>query len=64
MTAVAYLRALRLNYVRQDIKSGGPQTSVLAIAARWGFWHPSHFSADYKRLFGDLPSETRRRYAS
>jgi len=64
MTAVAYLRALRLNYVRQDIKSGGPQTSVLDIAARWGFWHPSHFSADYKRLFGDLPSETRRRYAS
>lgn len=63
MTAVAYLRALRLNYVRQDIKSGGPQTSVLDIAARWGFWHPSHFSADYKRLFGDLPSETRRRYA-
>jgi AraC family ethanolamine operon transcriptional activator len=64
MTALSYLRALRLNYVRQDIKSGGPQTSVLDVAARWGFWHPSHFSADYKRLFGDLPSETRRRYAN
>lgn len=63
MTAVAYLRALRLNYVRQEIKSGGPNSSVLDIAARWGFWHPSHFSADYKRLFGDLPSETRRRHA-
>jgi AraC family ethanolamine operon transcriptional activator len=63
MTAIAYLRALRLNYVRQEIKAGGPNTSVIDIAARWGFWHPSHFSADYKRLFGYLPSETRRRLA-
>jgi AraC family ethanolamine operon transcriptional activator len=30
------------------------------VAARWGFWHFSQFSADYRRMFGELPSETLR----
>lgn len=60
---LAYLRALRLNGVRREIKSRGPAAAVLDIAARWGFWHPSHFSADYRRMFGEVPSTTRSRYA-
>jgi len=60
MNPVAYLRASRLNAVRRDIKATDPDTAVLDIAARWGFWHPSHFSASYKQLFGELPSATRR----
>lgn len=63
MNPVAYLRALRLNGVRRELKAGGPDIAVLDVAARWGFWHPSHFSADYKRLFGELPSATLRRHA-
>jgi AraC family ethanolamine operon transcriptional activator len=54
-----YIKAVRLNGVRRDLAS--PQASVLDVAARWGFWHFSHFSADYKRLFGELPSDTLRR---
>jgi AraC family ethanolamine operon transcriptional activator len=30
------------------------------IANRWGFWHMSQFAADYRRFFGELPSETLR----
>jgi AraC family ethanolamine operon transcriptional activator len=56
-----YLRSLRLNAARRDIKRWDPSAHSLAdIAARWGFWHPSHFAADYKRRFGELPSDTAR----
>jgi AraC family ethanolamine operon transcriptional activator len=59
-----YLRSLRLNAARRDIKRWNPADHSLAdIAARWGFWHPSHFAADYKRRFGELPSDTAHRAA-
>jgi AraC family ethanolamine operon transcriptional activator len=59
---VRFLRAMRLNGVRRDLKSGSrPAASVQDIAARWGFWHLGHFVTDYKRMFGELPSETARR---
>ena len=53
-----YLRAVRLNGVRRELRDGAP--SVQDAAARWGFWHPGQFSQDYKRLFGELPSVTAR----
>lgn len=59
---VAYLRAIRLNRVRRALKAdAGPSHMTVAdIAARWGFWHLSRFSANYKTMFGELPSETLR----
>jgi len=58
---VAFLRATRLNGVRRDLKAvSRPRDSVQDIAARWGFWHLGHFVTDYKRMFGELPSETLR----
>jgi len=61
LNPVSYLRAMRLNGVRRMLKSGGPERqSVQDIAARWGFWHLSHFANDYRRMFGELPSETLR----
>jgi len=57
-----YLKAIRLNAARRDLSHDeGPNLSVYEVAARWGFWHFGHFSADYKRLFAELPSETLRR---
>ncbi|WP_320534819.1 helix-turn-helix domain-containing protein [Robbsia andropogonis] len=35
--------------------------TVQEIAAEWGFWHHSQFTADYRQLFGMTPSETQRR---
>jgi len=62
LNPVRFLRAMRLNGVRRDLKSGGrPAESVQDVAARWGFWHLGHFVTDYKRMFGELPSETLRR---
>ncbi len=62
MNPVAYLRAQRLNAVRRAIKTAETNTPVMEIAARWGFWHPSYFTASYKKLFGELPSTTRQRH--
>ncbi|HSW07311.1 helix-turn-helix domain-containing protein [Aquabacterium sp.] len=62
ISPVKYLRAVRLNGVRRGLKrSAGSGVCVQDMAAHWGFWHLGDFSADYKRQFGELPSETLRR---
>lgn len=59
----AFLRGLRLHGVHRDLLAAaapdGPP--IGEIAARWGFWHPSRFAAEYRSLFGELPSLTRQR---
>ena len=58
---VAFLRAMRLNGVRRDLRAASrPGDAVQDISARWGFWHLGHFVTDYKRMFGELPSATLR----
>jgi AraC family transcriptional regulator, ethanolamine operon transcriptional activator len=54
---VKYLRAVRLNGVRRELRSI-QCGSVQDAAARWGFWHLGQFSRDYKGQFGELPSQT------
>jgi AraC family transcriptional regulator, ethanolamine operon transcriptional activator len=56
---VKYLRAVRLNGVRRELRGGAHP--VQDVAARWGFWHLGQFSLDYKRQFGELPSTTLKR---
>lgn len=57
-----YLRAVRLNLARRDLKRETPEAaSVYDVASRWGFWHNGEFSAGYRQLFGESPSETLRR---
>lgn len=61
ISPVKYLRAVRLNGVRRDLKNNMDlRTGVTDIAVRWGFWHFGNFSYLYKRQFGELPSETLR----
>ena len=54
-----YMRAVRLNGVRRDLRRGAG-AAVLDVAARWGFWHMGEFAAAYRRQFGELPSQTLR----
>lgn len=62
VTPVQFLRAMRLNAVRRELKLADPaQSTVADIAARWGFFHLSHFATDYARMFGERPSETHKR---
>ena len=57
-----FLRALRLNGARRTLKAADPKDdTVTDIAARWGFWHLSHFAADYRSMFEEQPSDTLRR---
>jgi AraC family ethanolamine operon transcriptional activator len=59
---VQYLRAIRLNSARRELRDGNPAImQVQDIAARWGFWHLSHFASDYRAMFGELPSDTLRK---
>jgi AraC family ethanolamine operon transcriptional activator len=59
---VQYLRAIRLNSVRRELRQANPATTqVQDVAARWGFWHLSHFASDYRAMFGELPSDTLRK---
>ncbi len=58
----SYLLAMRLNGVRRHLSHADPSsTKVVDVANHWGFWHMGQFAADYRRLFGELPSETLRR---
>jgi AraC family ethanolamine operon transcriptional activator len=54
-----FLRAVRLNGVRRMLRTA---PSVTEAAAYWGFWHFGHFSQDYAAMFGELPSQTHRRF--
>jgi len=60
-TPLNYLRTVRLNGVRRELMgSRADQVSIGDVAARWGFFHMSHFARAYRTLFGELPSQTRR----
>lgn len=55
----SYLMALRLNGVRRDLRRADPDsTRITDLAIKWGYWHMSQFAADYRRFFGELPSNT------
>lgn len=58
---VAFLRTLRLNAARRELRESSRIELVQTVAARWGFWHLSRFSSDYRTLFGETPSQTLQR---
>ena len=63
-TPMAHLRNIRLQKVHDDLREAGVNAAtVTEIAFKWGFAHLSHFTAHYKRKFGELPSDTLRKQA-
>lgn len=58
LSPLTYLRIMRLNRVRRELKKPH-HDGVGNVAARCGFWHLPRFAADYRTLFGELPSMTR-----
>lgn len=54
-----YLKNFRLNNVRRELRQSNPAaTRVNDVVSLWGFWHMGQFAADYRKLFGELPSAT------
>lgn len=54
-----YLMLSRFSGVRLSLMDQEDHRSITDIANEWGFWHMGKFAADYKRIFGQLPSQTR-----
>ena len=59
-TPTAYLRRARLRGVREYLASGSA-ASVTEAALRWGVPHLGRFAGDYRRVYGETPSQTLRR---
>jgi AraC-like DNA-binding protein len=56
---MTYLRQERLNKIHGELAAASPaDTSIGNVAAKWGFYHPSHFTQQYRKQFGELPSTT------
>lgn len=56
---MAYLRRVRLQRVRDDLRAGRDgAATVTEVALRWGFTHLGRFASEYKRRFGESPSAT------
>ena len=55
------LKAHRLFAVQNALKAATPEDQVMDIARRYGFWERGYFARDYQRMFGELPSDTRKR---
>ncbi|OTG87432.1 hypothetical protein B9T31_02705 [Acinetobacter sp. ANC 4558] len=53
-----FLKTLKLNAVRRILQNSPDEVTIGDVAIDWGFWHLSQFSGDYKRLFGESPSQT------
>jgi AraC family ethanolamine operon transcriptional activator len=61
MTPYQYVRRLRLENIREELLAApNSGLSIGDIAARYGVWHLSRLASDYERLFGQLPSVSRR----
>ncbi|WP_165355050.1 helix-turn-helix domain-containing protein [Nocardioides oleivorans] len=56
-TPLAYLRRVRLDLARQSLRDG-TAASVSDVAARFGFYNPGRFAADYRRVFHENPRQT------
>lgn len=61
---MAYLKAVRLDHVHAELGTdpppGKPRRTVSEVAEAWGFNHLGNFAKDYKRRFGERPSDTLR----
>lgn len=61
VTPLEYLRRVRLQRAHRDLEAADPtESTVGAIATRWGFPHHGNFSALYLRVYGRSPSMTLR----
>ncbi|HEX5325134.1 MAG TPA: helix-turn-helix domain-containing protein [Acetobacteraceae bacterium] len=61
VSPLAHLHRMRLAAAREELLRCNGDGSVVDTAIRCGFAHLGRFAADYRRVFGEHPSATRRR---
>lgn len=64
VSPIKYLRHARLERVRNDLLHADTDTTVGAVAQRWGFAHLGRFSSAYAERYGEYPKATLRRGSS
>ena len=57
-TPLGWVRQMRLARVRRELLHAGPQTAVTDFALARGFGQLGRFSIEYRKAFGEAPSET------
>ena len=58
-----YVKRLRLEAVRRSLLAADPQNGTVGrVASEFGFRQLGRFSAEYRSVFGELPSVTLRHY--
>jgi AraC-like DNA-binding protein len=55
---MAFAKSVRLKRARAMLSDGNPEHSVTATASACGFGNLGHFAKDYRKAFGERPSET------
>jgi AraC-like DNA-binding protein len=58
MSPMNYLRATRMERIRAALLDAEHEESIAGIAARYGFDHPGRFALEYRKRFGEKPSQT------
>ena len=59
MSPSKYLRRYCMTRARFDLLAADPrETTVTRVALSWGFWELGRFSVEFRRLFGESPSQT------
>ena len=58
VSPMRYLRNTRFQRAREALERAGTEARVTEIAKSCGFNHMSRFSAEYRKRFGESPSET------
>lgn len=61
MSPLSYFTNLRFELVHEALKKGSPRETVSRIATKWGFYQLGRFSVEYKRRYGESPSQTLKR---
>ena len=64
ITPKKYIKFLRMARVHHGLKNFEVQgcASIIELAGMHGFWHMGQFAADYRKIYGELPSETQARH--
>jgi PAS domain S-box-containing protein len=61
-TLMDFVKDIRLQKVRQRLVTPESATTVTGVSLDCGFNNLGHFARDYRKKFGELPSETLRRH--